>query len=55
MTPAQQNWERGYQKGYEDGASQRKVDDLVLGFWFGIGTTLVIGVLVWVTILMGKI
>jgi hypothetical protein len=51
----QQNYQRGYDKGYEDGLSQRKVNDLVLGFWFGIGTTLVIAVLVWVTILMGKI
>jgi hypothetical protein len=51
----QQNYQRGYDKGYEDGLSQRKVDDLVLGFWFGVGTAAVIAVLVWVTILMGKI
>lgn len=51
----QQNYQRGYDAGYLDGTSQRMVDQLVTGFLFGIGTAAVIAVLVWVTILEGKI
>ncbi len=50
---AEQNWQRGYDAGYIDGTSQRMVDQLVAGFWFGIGTAAVIVVLVWVATLMG--
>ena len=51
----QQNYQRGYDRGYEDGLSQNTVDAMTTGFWFGLGLGAVLAVLVWVTILMGKI
>lgn len=52
---AQHNYQVGYDKGYEDGLSQSHVNGLVTGFWVGLGTAAVLIVVVWLTVLMGKI